>query len=365
MRLVANIALYQVGWFALVLGAASDRIWLGSGIAAAAIVGHLVTERPLALELKRIAWAVGIGLLLETTNLALGVYAVSVGTVGGWFAPWLLLLWAGFGTSLGRSLGWLSRRKGLAAFLGAIAGPMAFWGGERLGAVVLTRDPVLLGLLSLEWALALPTLIWISGSLERGERRVQQGVGSAAFVALLLLALALPATATAERGKGFRASCAPALPEGVVTRGAGLYEYLGWIDVLEASFFDAPADRGASPLRPVAKCLVIEYKRGFSARQFRKVTVEGIQANTDDATYARIEGQVEAFNLLYRDVEAGDRYALTFVPGRGTTLALNGDPLGLIEGDTFATALYSIWLGQVSMDRGLKRDLLGDRGRRP
>jgi hypothetical protein len=58
-------------------------------------------------------------------------------------------------------------------------------------------------------------------------------------------------------------------------------------------------------------------------------------------------------------VEPGDRYALTYIPGMGTELSLNGEAKGTIQGADFAAAIFSIWLGTKPIDKGLKRQLLG------
>ena len=67
---------------------------------------------------------------------------------------------------------------------------------------------------------------------------------------------------------------------------------------------------------------------------------------------------LDRINALYRDVKPGDRYSLTYLPGRGTELALNGEPLGLIAGSDFASAYFSIWLGPKPLDAALKAQLL-------
>lgn len=56
---------------------------------------------------------------------------------------------------------------------------------------------------------------------------------------------------------------------------------------------------------------------------------------------------------------AGDRGTLTYLPGRGTELTLNGRPLALIEGADFARAYFDIWLGPDPIDAGLRDALLG------
>ncbi|MDA8138151.1 MAG: chalcone isomerase family protein [Desulfobacteraceae bacterium] len=70
---------------------------------------------------------------------------------------------------------------------------------------------------------------------------------------------------------------------------------------------------------------------------------------------------MEYHNSLYRDVKPGDRYALTYILGKGTQLSLNGTPLGLIPGAEFASALFAMWLGHNPMNEAFKEQLLGAR----
>ena len=69
--------------------------------------------------------------------------------------------------------------------------------------------------------------------------------------------------------------------------------------------------------------------------------------------------QIDYHNSLYEDVQPGDRYSLTYIPGRGTELALNGEPKGIIEGAEFAQAVFSIWLGPKPIDNTFKKQILG------
>ena len=50
---------------------------------------------------------------------------------------------------------------------------------------------------------------------------------------------------------------------------------------------------------------------------------------------------------------------LTYIPGRGTELALNGETKGLIKGANFAVAVFSIWLGSKPINKSFKRQILG------
>lgn len=86
-----------------------------------------------------------------------------------------------------------------------------------------------------------------------------------------------------------------------------------------------------------------------------------MERNQTPAERARIQGRIDQINAAYKDVKPGDRYFLTYLPGRGTELALNGTPLIVIEGSDFAAAYFGIWLGREPIDDKLKRDLLKGR----
>lgn len=44
-------------------------------------------------------------------------------------------------------------------------------------------------------------------------------------------------------------------------------------------------------------------------------------------------------------------------------LVLNGKPLGTVPGNDFASAIFSVWLGEDPIDRGFRDTLLATRSR--
>jgi hypothetical protein len=75
-------------------------------------------------------------------------------------------LWFNFAMLVSISLTWLKGKYTAAAILGGLAGPVAYWGGEKLGALTLAPD-LLTGYLPLAvaWTLALPLLISLHSRL--------------------------------------------------------------------------------------------------------------------------------------------------------------------------------------------------------
>ena len=142
-------------------------------------------------------------------------------------------------------------------------------------------------------------------------------------------------------------------------RGVGLLKYLGFIKAYAGALYleeGAPIDE---VLKDRAKRIEVEYLRNFKGEDFGPATVKMMEKNVDKETINRLRDKIDYHNSLYEDVKPGDRYALTYIPGRGTELALNGQPKGTIEGAEFATALFSIWIGDNPIDTSFKRQILG------
>jgi len=143
-------------------------------------------------------------------------------------------------------------------------------------------------------------------------------------------------------------------------RGYGLLRYMVFIKAYVAAFYLPESVRSEDALTDVPKHLEIEYFHPIVAQDFAKATSASISQNTSLVTYQGLKPKIDELNALYRDIAPGDRYTLTYIPGRGTTLAWNGRPLGTVAGSEFAAALFGIWLGSNPLDRNLKELLLGD-----
>ncbi len=143
-------------------------------------------------------------------------------------------------------------------------------------------------------------------------------------------------------------------------RGQGLLRYMIFIKAYAGVLY-MPADVDhRRVLDPVPRRLELAYFHAINAADFAKATRQKMADNVSPAEMTRLNERLERFNALYRDVAPGDRYALTYFPGQGTELSLNGQRLGVIRGDDFAAAVFAIWLGPKPIDRGFKKALLGE-----
>ena len=59
------------------------------------------------------------------------------------------------------------------------------------------------------------------------------------------------------------------------------------------------------------------------------------------------------------DVKTGQRITFTHKPGAGVQVYVNGATKGIIKGDDFTKALFSIWLGADPPNPEIKSGLLG------
>jgi len=140
--------------------------------------------------------------------------------------------------------------------------------------------------------------------------------------------------------------------------GTGLLRYWGFKAYVGALYLEegCPIDEALSDR---AKRIELQYKRSIKGKDFGPATDKSIAENIDPATVRHLRSRIDYHNSLYEDVQPGDRYSLTYIPGRGTELALNGDPKGVIEGADFAAAVFSIWLGPRPLSESFKKQILG------
>ena len=180
--------------------------------------------------------------------------------------------------------------------------------------------------------------------------------------AVVVLALALtcgPAAAGQVEGVAFDRQVL-AGNDTLGLRGLGLLRYMVFIKAYVAALYLPEDVSSGKALAAVPKRLEIEYFHAIPAADFAAATTASIERNASLMAFRRLKPQVEALNALYRDVAPGDRYALTYVPGAGTTLSFNGRALGTVPGEEFAAALFGIWLGPKPLDENLKALLLGE-----
>ena len=86
----------------------------------------------------------------------------------------------------------------------------------------------------------------------------------------------------------------------------------------------------------------------LSAREFQRHWKERIALNNPRSTWQPQGERILKFANAFRDnLQRGDQIEFDFLPGRGTTVRLNGQVLTTITGDGFYPLLLSAWLGEI------------------
>jgi hypothetical protein len=138
----------------------------------------------------------------------------------------------------------------------------------------------------------------------------------------------------------------------------GLLRYKFFIKAYVAALYLGDGAEAGDVLADVPKRIEVSYFWGIRGSDIGTAGDQIIAQNVDGNTFAALRPRLDRLNALYRDVRPGDRYSLTYVPGVGTELALNGNPLGVIDGADFGAAYFRIWLGDHPIDTRLRDQLL-------
>jgi hypothetical protein len=168
---IINIVLYQVGWFSCVLGAAYGFPLSGALGAFALVLLHLLLTDTRKAEIQLAICSCLIGVVIDSLQQAAGLFTFKADPLWPlWLPLWIFVVWAQFATLFRFALHWLSGRYLLGAFLGGLGGPLAYWGGIRLGAASFGDSPLItLVVLAFVWAGVTPLLLWSRQKLASAE----------------------------------------------------------------------------------------------------------------------------------------------------------------------------------------------------
>ncbi|CAM3716401.1 DUF2878 domain-containing protein [Parendozoicomonas haliclonae] len=165
-----NFILFQVGWFACVLG--GNTIALATTIAILAVHLTVVTSWKKERELLVVTLLVGSAIDSFLGNLNILQFPGDSRVL----PLWLACLWVLFGTTLRHSMDWTGTHKLLGSLGGMIAGPLSYLAGSKLSDISLAQPQwQTLLILAVIWALVIPMLQTFSAIwLEKYQRTQKQ-----------------------------------------------------------------------------------------------------------------------------------------------------------------------------------------------
>jgi hypothetical protein len=164
---IINAVLFQITWFAAVLGAAHGITWWG--LAALGLLGaHVLASDFWRRDLTAAGVCVLVGGLLDTGWVRLGIL-----DFGGPSPPgWILMLWAAVGLSLNSSLSWFRRRPVLGGVCAACSAPLSYSAGAGFGAAVVLA-PFGLAVISASWLVFFWALFSVTGWIHRSQLELE------------------------------------------------------------------------------------------------------------------------------------------------------------------------------------------------
>jgi hypothetical protein len=174
-----------------------------------------------------------------------------------------------------------------------------------------------------------------------------------------LLALALPAAAREYQGVKLPDTMAVG-GKTLDLNGAGLRKkfvvkvYVGALYLAEKSK-DAKAVIAADQ----PKAVRMTFLRDLTKDQVMDAFKEGFEKNSAKQANALMPKLAEAGKALPARLKEGSTMIVTYVPGKGSTLGMEGDAMATIEGKDFADALFRNWLGDAPADENLRDGMLG------
>jgi hypothetical protein len=167
---IVNYIGFQVGWFASIGGAASGRPFLGPVVMGTVLALQLGWARKRTAEVALLLAAGAVGYVADSSLVLAGILGFAP-SAGGWPCPlWMVMMWVGLAGTLHSSMAWLLRRPLLTAAFGAVSAPLAYGAGVKAGAAHFGVAPAVATIaVAVEWAVAMPVLIWLA-ELTRPDR---------------------------------------------------------------------------------------------------------------------------------------------------------------------------------------------------
>jgi len=173
-----------------------------------------------------------------------------------------------------------------------------------------------------------------------------------------LLALALPALAGTLAGVTLPDSITVG-NQTLVLNGMGVRSkmfvkvYVGGLYLEKKS-----SDANAVVQADAGKRIVLQFVRDVSREQMVEAFDESLKANGGGKA-ATLKNEIAQFLGALEPLKTGDQFAVTYVPGVGTSVSLRGKDKVTIPGLPFGQLVFSMWLGPKPPNGDLKKGLLG------
>jgi Chalcone isomerase-like len=119
------------------------------------------------------------------------------------------------------------------------------------------------------------------------------------------------------------------------------------------------SDTGKILASDTPRRMVMSFLYSVSSDQMCDAWNEGLEANTPNAS-AEVKGGFKTLCSWMEPIPKTNRLVLTYIPGTGTTVEVNGKMKGTLPGKATADAIVSTWIGpKPAMGDDFKNAVLG------
>ncbi len=118
------------------------------------------------------------------------------------------------------------------------------------------------------------------------------------------------------------------------------------------------SDAGAIISADTPRQIVMHFVHSVSKSQMADAFDESFKNNSPDASKT-VKADIDRFLGALEPLKEGDQMVLTYLPGTGTTVAINGKEKLAIATPAVAPVLFSVWLGPKPPNADLKKGMLG------
>jgi len=105
------------------------------------------------------------------------------------------------------------------------------------------------------------------------------------------------------------------------------------------------------------RVLVMVFLRDVSQRLMQSAILDAIEVNAD-RNLGPVKEKLDMVPEVLPEVREGQTLIFDYAPGYGTAVILDGETIANLDGDDFASALMTLWIGVPPNDE-LKTGLLG------
>jgi Chalcone isomerase-like len=163
---------------------------------------------------------------------------------------------------------------------------------------------------------------------------------------MLSLSLAIPATLFAATLAGVTVGdSATVNGQTLVLNGVGLRKKL-FIKIYVGGLYLAAKQSNAATVMSAdgPRRMEMHFLYGVSKNQMADAWEEGLTNNTPNAS-AEVKNNFKTLQSWMDAIPSGNAMNLTYVPGTGTTVEINGKAVGTLTGKATSDAILATWIG--------------------